>query len=129
MTPTTPDQTQVLVVDNDDAVTRLLALRLEDAGYACHTAACGSQALAIFQARPVDVVVTDLNMPNGDGATLVSSIRQRSDVPIIVLTGFSDELRAGVRGKGVTLLRKPFDAHAIIDLIEVECLCRRADAA
>lgn len=120
---------RVLVVDNDEAVTRALSLRLEDAGYHCVTAGSGRQALALFNAGGIDLVVTDLNMPDGGGAELVHGVRQTSGVPIIVLTGYSDEMRAGVWGKRVLLLRKPFDIQAVLELIELECLSHQRFAA
>lgn len=119
----------ILIVDNDEAVTRALSLRLEDAGNHCHIAYSAVQALALFQQHPIDLIVTDLNMPGGGGAALVQGVRQTSDVPIIVVTGFSDEMRQGVKGKGVTVLRKPFEIQSILELIELEQLGRHHRAA
>lgn len=52
-----------------------------------------------------------------------------SDLPIVVLTGFLDELRKGVRGKRVFLLRKPYEAQALMDLVEMELIRRQKHAA
>ena len=101
-------------------------LRLEDAGYACQTASSGAQALSLLRDMPFDLIITDLNMPCGSGSELIESVRQSPDIPIIVLTGFADHWMKQLGGKGVTVLRKPFDIQAILDLVELECLGSRS---
>lgn len=117
---------RVLAVDNDELVTRALMLRLEDAGYTCQTASSGAQALSLLRGMPFDLIITDLNMPCGSGSELIHSVRQSSEIPIIVLTGFADHWKTKLIGKGVTVLRKPFDIQAILDLVELECLGSRS---
>lgn len=67
--------------------------------------------------------------PAAGGAALVERVREMSDLPIVVLTGFLDELRKGVRGKRVFLLRKPYEAQALMDLVEMELIRRQKHAA
>lgn len=110
----------VLVADNDEGVVSAIRTRLESAGYQCVTAQSGAQALSQFRAGGIDLVVSDLNMPAGDGVSLARSIREHSDVPIILVTGFRDEFRRLLRTvRNVTVLEKPFDARQLVDLVEV----------
>ncbi len=85
------------------------------------TALTGAQGLSIFREREIALVITDLNMPAGDGITLAKSLRQTSDVPILIITGFHDNYRRELRSiRNVTLMEKPFDSNQLIDLVESE---------
>ena len=76
----------VLVVDDHSRPRRALATELEDAGFEVVQAEDGEDAWERFQARPPDVVITDMIMPRCDGIDLLSRIRMRSDVPVILFT-------------------------------------------
>ncbi len=76
----------VLVVDDRARPRRALATELEDAGFAVLEAADGREAWESFCEHAPDVVVTDVVMPRSDGIDLLSRIRTRSDVPVILFT-------------------------------------------
>jgi DNA-binding NtrC family response regulator len=76
----------VLLVDDLVRPRRALAAELEDAGFAVVQAADGKEAWRRFCERKPDVVVTDMVMPRSDGLDLLSRIRTRSDVPVILFT-------------------------------------------
>lgn len=108
----------ILVIDNDEDLTGALTKRLGSLGFHCISAASGAQGLAEFRGAPVDLVISDLNMPGGDGVVLAESIRRTSNVPIIFVTGFRDDYKRRLRHiQNVTTLRKPFDTQDLIDLI------------
>ncbi len=108
----------ILVVDNDPEMRRILSLRLEHAGHTCVTAASGGQALAEWQQRSFDLVVSDLNMPGGDGASLAEALQRSEAVPIIFLTGFRGAFERRLRGlERVTLLEKPFDIVQFMGIV------------
>lgn len=112
---------EILIVDNDEGVVRALATRLEDAGYTCKTASSGAQGLALFSHEHIALVITDINMPNGDGLSLIQSIRGRANTPIVAISGFSQNYeRQLAKYPGVTLFQKPFEAASLLDLVEVE---------
>ena len=109
---------RILIVDNDEGMVQALSTRLEAEGYQCVTAHTGAQGLGEFEQGTIDLVVTDLNMPVLDGAALILRIRAHSDVPIIVVTGFSREYGEHLEGvTNVTLIEKPFEAQAFMDLV------------
>jgi DNA-binding response OmpR family regulator len=112
------DKRTILVIDDDADLTRALTKRLGSMGYRCVAAASGAQGLAEFRAGPIDLVISDLNMPGGDGVALAETIRRASDVPIIFVTGFRADFKRRLRHiENVTTLQKPFDSRDLIDLI------------
>ena len=88
----------ILIIDNDGGMVAAISTRLESMGYRCVTAGTGGQGIAIFREQTIDLVITDLNMPAGDGITLTRTLRETSEVPIIIITGFHDDVRS--RGGG-----------------------------
>jgi len=76
----------ILVVDDERQITRVLKTALSSRGYAIRTATDGDEALHIMQEWSPDIVITDLRMPNMDGLELCKTIRAKSHVPIIVLS-------------------------------------------
>src|SRR5262245_21419814 len=75
--------TQVLIVDDDVAVRKLLAMTLKQDGYAVFAAASGHEALTYFATHPVDLVLLDINMPQMDGHSVCAELRRQSHVPIL----------------------------------------------
>ena len=89
--------TRVLVVDDDPALARALSINLRARGYDVDVAGTGGAALRLAAARPPDVVVLDLGLPDMDGTEVVAGLHGWSDAPIIVLsarTGQADKVAA-----------------------------------
>lgn len=78
----------VLVVDDQRAARRVLASRLESAGFHVLQAADGLQAWDAFQEHEPQLVITDMSMPRSDGIELAGRIRECSDVPVIVFSAY-----------------------------------------
>src|SRR5689334_15812107 len=81
----------VLVVDDEPQITRVLRTTLSGHGYAVRTAGDGDEALEVIRGWRPDVVITDLTMPNMAGIELCQRIRAKSQVPIIVLSVRGEE--------------------------------------
>lgn len=125
MSESTP---RILIIDNDEGVVAAITARLESMGYQCVTAGTGAQGIAAFRDQDIDLVITDLNMPAGDGVTLARTLREKSDVPIIIVTGFHDEYRSELCSiPSVTLMEKPFDSNQLIDLVEADLVMTGCD--
>src|SRR6185436_6279123 len=110
----------VLLVDDDPDLLKLISLRLSSAGYTVHTAQSGETALsALAVARP-NVVVTDLKMPGIDGMALFEAIhRSHPTLPVIILTAHGtipDAVSATERGV-FGFLTKPFDSQALLQKV------------
>jgi DNA-binding response OmpR family regulator len=86
------DASTILLVDDDEAVRKVLSFPLERDGFEVIQAADGEEALRRFDERPVDLVVLDLMLPRLDGFEVCKQLRARSSVPIIMLTARDDEL-------------------------------------
>ncbi len=87
------DGATILLVDDNPH--GLVARRtvLQELGYVIHTGASGAEALELLSRHKVDLVITDFRMPNMDGVELIARMRQlRSDLPIILLSGFVEPL-------------------------------------
>lgn len=112
---------RILVIDNDEGLAQAVATRLESQGYICVTASNGEEGLSEYSLGEIDLIVTDLNMPALDGVGLIDRIRSDSTVPIIVMTGFSDQYKKELRKiPNVSVLQKPFETQALLDLVNLE---------
>lgn len=119
----------ILVVDDEPQITRVLKTTLSSQGYATRTAADGNEALLAMKDWSPDLVITDLRMPNMDGLALCRHIREQSQVPIIVLSVKGEEktkveaLDAGADD----YVTKPFNINEL--LARVRAGLRRITAA
>jgi DNA-binding NtrC family response regulator len=106
----TPSRT-VLVVDDDQSFRRVMEYQLHEDGYRVLTAASASAALQQFELETIDVVVTDVKMPGGDGLELLARLKaMEPDLPIVMLTAhgtIGSAVEAMKRG-AVDYLTKPF---------------------
>jgi two-component system KDP operon response regulator KdpE len=92
MTTSTGDvQRNILVVDDEPQITRVLRTALSSHGYSVRSAADGDEALEVMRQWTPDLVITDLSMPNMGGLELCRRIRSKSTVPIIVLSVRGEE--------------------------------------
>jgi DNA-binding response OmpR family regulator len=112
---------KVLVIDDDADLVQITAAFLKARGYRCVMARSGAQGLREFSSGDVDLVVTDLNMPAGDGVALVEAIRETSAVPVIIVSGCREEFADRVRFlPHVNVVEKPFESQALLQLIGME---------
>lgn len=81
----------ILVVDDEAQITRVLKTSLSSQGYGIRTAADGEEALQVIQEWSPDLIITDLRMPNMNGLELCREVRKESRVPIIVLSVKGEE--------------------------------------
>ncbi len=112
----------ILAVDDSATMREMVAFVLESAGYRVVEAEDGARGLERATATQFDLVITDQNMPNMDGITLVRSLRELRDyrgVPILLLTTeSSDAMKAQGRAAGATgWLVKPFDPATLLEVV------------
>ncbi len=121
MTTTAITTKNILVVDDDPDLLRLMQIRLTAAGYAVTTAESAEQALASLSIVRPGLVVTDLKMSGMDGMALFESIRSANPaLPVIILTahGTIPEAVSAVKRGVFGYLTKPFDAKVLLAEIE-----------
>src|SRR3990170_1880960 len=114
---------RILVVDDDPMMTQLVTDMLSLDGYRVETVPNGVAALEKVQVRPYDLILTDLHMPELDGAALYRELTRRQAHPprrIIFLTGTAGESEAHrlVQETGLPVLRKPFNVVDLLDLVQ-----------
>src|SRR5204863_5482671 len=110
----------ILLVDDDPDLLRLISLRLMSAGYHVRTADSGETALAALAIARPGTVITDMRMPGIDGLQLFAAIhRQHPALPVIILTAHGtipdavDATQRGVFG----FLTKPFDSQELLQKV------------
>jgi len=118
----------VLIVDDDRAVRRMIVRILERAGYTCNEAADASEARASVQQQEFVLVTCDVNMPGGSGLAVVSELRERHpDVAVLMVSGMDDPQTASeataLGAYGYVI--KPFEANEM--LIAAENALRRRE--
>jgi DNA-binding response OmpR family regulator len=116
---------EILVVDDDARIGRLLAHFLGGAGYAVRTASSGEEMRRLIMATSPDLVILDLMLAGEDGFELARELRSQSDVPIIVLTGKTDifDKVIGLEIGADDYVTKPFDNREL--LARVHSVLRR----
>ncbi len=123
------DPATILLVDDEDAVQKLLTYPLEREGFRVVQARDGEEALARFSSDRVDLVVLDVMLPKLDGLEVCKRLRSVSSVPIIMLTARDDELDKvlGLELGADDYITKPFSIREFRS--RVRALLRRAAAA
>ena len=116
----------VLVVEDESSIASFVALYLKNAGYSVRTAATGTDALAQFAADEPSLIVLDLMLPDIDGIEVCKRIRQRSDVPILMLTARDEDVDKiiGLEVGADDYLTKPFNPRELV--ARVKSILRRA---
>ena len=112
---------KVLIVDDDTALSRLLAMRLNGEGFEVSTADTPSAALSRLESLHPDIVVSDLRMDGMDGIRLFAEMRKlRPTLPVILMTAHGsipDAVRATQMGVSA-FLTKPFDGRVLVEEIK-----------
>jgi two-component system KDP operon response regulator KdpE len=119
----------ILIVEDDPSIRKLVRVNLVKRGYTVSEAEDSHQAMAIFQAETVDLVLLDLVLPGLSGVDICLWMRARSDVPIIVLSARSEEdLKVAALDAGADdYVTKPFGQEEL--LARVRAFLRRSYAA
>jgi two-component system KDP operon response regulator KdpE len=119
----------ILIVEDDPNIRKLVRVNLIKRGYSVREAEDSHQAIAIFQAVPVDLVVLDLLLPGLSGVDVCKWIRSRSDVPIIVLSArLEEDLKVAALDAGADdYVTKPFGQEEL--LARVRAFLRRSYAS
>lgn len=110
----------VLIVDDDDDLREIFEMVVSQAGYRSLCAGSGNEGLRIFKENQVDLVVSDVKMPDGDGKFLLQSIKKlNADQPVIMMTGYSGSVLADLEESGAEMvLRKPFPMDELLSVIK-----------
>ena len=113
----------ILAVDDSASIRQMVSFTLKGAGYEVLEGVDGKDGLDKAKARTVNLVLTDQNMPNMDGLSLIKALRampQYKTAPILMLTTeSSDAMKVQGRAAGATgWLVKPFDPAKLIEVVK-----------
>jgi len=116
----------VITVDDSMSIRETVKMILVSAGYQVLTAEDGVKGLQVAQLQKADLILSDLNMPNMDGISLIGKLRalpQYRFTPILMLTTESQEEKkvAGKKAGATGWIVKPFDPARILAVVQKVC--------
>ena len=116
----------ILTVDDSKTIRDMVSFTLKEAGFDVMEAEDGQKALDAVSSKKPDIIITDLNMPNMDGLTLIQKLREMEafkTTPILMLTTEQgDDKKGKGRSVGATgWIVKPFDPEKLIQVINKVC--------
>ena len=125
----TPEQTGVLIVEDDTSIRRLVKMVLTREGYQVDVASDGVEAVLKLGVSDYDVIILDLMMPNLDGFTFMQTLNENDPGRLrkIIVTSAASPgvIRERMHGQPFAVLPKPFDIHQLSSLVK-NCVASQA---
>ncbi len=117
---------KIITVDDSKTMRDMVSFTLKSAGYELMEAEDGQAALSLLQKERADLVITDLNMPNMDGLTLIRNLRSHPDykfTPILMLTteGDASKKDEGKSAGASGWIVKPFNPEKLVQIVQRLC--------
>ena len=108
----------IIIAEDEELVAIALACMLESHGFRVTVTRNGQEALEAEAQDPADILLTDMRMPVLGGRELIQRIRQRRpDLPVVVMTGFSESIPAEEPGRTL-VLNKPFQVDVLFNALQ-----------
>jgi two-component system NtrC family response regulator len=126
--PKVEAQHQLLVVEDDDSQRRVLEYNLQQEGYTVHKAASAEEGLEILKSTPIDVVVSDIKMPQMSGIDLLSEIKRLDhDIQVILITAYAtvDSAIEAMKLGAYDYIRKPLNRDELKIVVKKAVELRR----
>lgn len=119
---------RLLLVEDDESLALGIEFSLKDEGYEVLRAATLEEGKSLFNLEDFDLLILDINLPDGSGYELCKYVRGKSNVPIIFLTALDDEVNVvlGLEIGGDDYITKPFRVKELLS--RVKALIRRSTA-
>src|SRR5580704_663702 len=115
-----PEKKQVLIVDDEPNLRKILSAQLTRDGYDVMIAEDGAQGLSMLREHHIDMVITDLKMPKVDGMTLLKeALREDPELPVVMITahGTVDTAVEALKSGAFDYLTKPFDKDEVRQIV------------
>ncbi|MBD0337792.1 MAG: response regulator transcription factor [Thermoleophilia bacterium] len=116
----------VLVVEDEASISSFISLYLKNSGYEVRSAATGAEAIQQLQAGSISLILLDLMLPDVDGIDLARRLRQKWDVPILMLTARDEDVDKiiGLEVGADDYMTKPFNPRELV--ARVKAILRRS---
>lgn len=115
------DQIKILVVDDEEIMRSLMTKILQKAGYSVQTADCGAEALKALRTNKIDIVMSDVKMPDGSGFDLLREIKATySGIAVIMMTAYADSytIKDALIYGADEYITKPFKHYEVTVVVE-----------
>lgn len=114
---------QIVVAEDFGVSRKIIVSTLAKEGYNVMEAADGKEAIGLFDGRPVDLLITDFNMPHMDGAELIKQVRAIKTyeyIPILLLTTEvrQDKIQQAMDGNITAHIKKPFETQDFVKVVK-----------
>ena len=115
------DSKTILLVDDEEDLTDILSFYFQEAGFKTFTAQSGNEGFNITTKEKIDMVISDIQMPNGDGVELLKKIRDfNPNIPSVgLVTGYSKYSEDDIKKLGAAfLMKKPIDMDELVSTVK-----------
>jgi two-component system, chemotaxis family, chemotaxis protein CheY len=114
---------RIVVAEDFNVSRKIIVSTLAKEGYSVMEAADGAEALGLFDGRPVDLLITDFNMPNLNGAELIQKVRAMLGykyIPILLLTTEvrQEKIQQAIDGNITAHVKKPFETGEFLKVVK-----------
>jgi DNA-binding response OmpR family regulator len=111
-------KTRLLIVDDEPQIGKLFGLKLKLSGYEVVTTTSGAEAIELVRNQPFDLMLLDVLMPDVTGMDVLDSVRQFSQIPIIIFTARVDIFEIAQRFGANDYISKPLNPDRLIEKIK-----------
>jgi two-component system, chemotaxis family, chemotaxis protein CheY len=114
---------RIVVAEDFNVSRKIIVSTLAKEGYSVMEAADGAEAIGLFDGSPIDLLITDFNMPNVNGAELIQKVRAMEVykyIPILLLTTEvrQEKIQQAIDGNITAHIKKPFETHDFIKVVK-----------
>jgi len=110
---------RILVIDDEKEICEMISKALERNGYEVVTAHSIRSAAQMIRSETWDLVITDVMLPYVGGFELVDAIKSTSAIPVIMMTGMSDEVLSATVHKADMVIHKPFSVYDLMNAVKM----------
>ena len=113
----------IVVAEDFNVSRKIIVSTLAKEGYSVMEAADGNEAVQLFDGRPIDLLITDFNMPNMNGAELIQKVRAMESytyIPILLLTTEvrQEKIQQAIDGNITAFIKKPFETQDFLKIVK-----------
>ncbi len=123
------EQRKILIIEDDTELADVIARKLENAGFAILSTTDGLEGIRLVDSEELDLILLDLALPDVDGIDVLRHLRQRTALPIVIISGRTEEAErvVGLELGADDYMAKPFGLNEL--LARVRVVLRRAEGA